>query len=180
MQYGTQRKRLGRDSLRDFDACYLCLAKARDPLVCSRGHLACKECIYENILAQKKELNRLNDLHVSQVNEKRALENQKESLAHLEKLRQFERSQGLADVGTTNGNASTLSTNTSQPEGSNNKSLPSFWIPSLTPQVDKEKESIDPPPKRDVVCTASEDPHPISYVIISVTPHPNYSHNVQD
>jgi nitric oxide synthase-interacting protein len=49
LNYGTQKLRLGRESLRDFDACILCLQKARNPVICPKGHLMCKECIYESV-----------------------------------------------------------------------------------------------------------------------------------
>ena len=32
LEYGTQRQRVGRDSLRRFDACHLCLQTAVDPM----------------------------------------------------------------------------------------------------------------------------------------------------
>jgi nitric oxide synthase-interacting protein len=47
---------MGSDSMKAFDACYLCLQTARDPLSCEEGHLSCKECVYENILSQKNEM----------------------------------------------------------------------------------------------------------------------------
>ncbi|RUS29189.1 hypothetical protein BC938DRAFT_480943 [Jimgerdemannia flammicorona] len=58
LEYGTKKQRLGRDSFRDFDACHLCLQRARDPVCCPQGHLSCRECALENILAQKKETQR--------------------------------------------------------------------------------------------------------------------------
>jgi len=58
LKYGTQKQRLGKDSMKHFDACSLCLQPAVDPLCCAQGHLYCKECIYENILSQKKEIKR--------------------------------------------------------------------------------------------------------------------------
>ncbi|KAL7311284.1 hypothetical protein PS15m_009065 [Mucor circinelloides] len=54
LDYGTKRQRLGRDSFRNYDACFLCLQTARDPVCCGQGHLACRECMYENILQQKQ------------------------------------------------------------------------------------------------------------------------------
>jgi nitric oxide synthase-interacting protein len=56
LDYGTQRVRLGRDSLRSFDACNICLQQAIEPVCCTKGHLYCKECIYNSILEQKKEI----------------------------------------------------------------------------------------------------------------------------
>ncbi|THU55426.1 hypothetical protein C4D60_Mb11t06410 [Musa balbisiana] len=54
--YGTQRKRHGRDSIRPFDPCCLCLKHLIHPLFCQKGHLLCKECILECLLTQKKDI----------------------------------------------------------------------------------------------------------------------------
>ncbi|RVW13834.1 E3 ubiquitin-protein ligase CSU1 [Vitis vinifera] len=54
--YGTQKERLGRDSIKPFDACCLCLKPFIDPLCCQKGHVFCKECILECLLAQKKDI----------------------------------------------------------------------------------------------------------------------------
>ncbi|KAF9508154.1 hypothetical protein BS47DRAFT_1377781 [Hydnum rufescens UP504] len=56
--YGTKKQRLGAESMRPFDACSLCLQRAREPTACSRGHIYCKECIYADLLAQRKEIKR--------------------------------------------------------------------------------------------------------------------------
>lgn len=50
------QQRLGRDSYRNYDACFLCLQTARDPVCCGQGHLACQECMYESILQQKQSI----------------------------------------------------------------------------------------------------------------------------
>lgn len=55
---GTQSGVFGRESMKDFDACSLCLLRARDPRICSDGHLYCRECIVSNLLAQKKDIKR--------------------------------------------------------------------------------------------------------------------------
>lgn len=54
LNWGTQKVRLGKDSIKDFDACCICLHQTVDPLLCSKGHLFCKGCIYESLLAQKQ------------------------------------------------------------------------------------------------------------------------------
>lgn len=41
-QGGTKRALLGREAMKDIDACSLCLQHARDPRVCSEGHLYCQ------------------------------------------------------------------------------------------------------------------------------------------
>ena len=35
--------------MRRFDACALCLQRARDPVSCQEGHLFCKECAYTDL-----------------------------------------------------------------------------------------------------------------------------------
>ena len=57
--YGKQRTRLTRDSFKNFDACNLCLMRARDPVSCPEGDLFCRECAVENLLAQRKEIKRM-------------------------------------------------------------------------------------------------------------------------
>ncbi|KAJ8088941.1 hypothetical protein PM082_014188 [Marasmius tenuissimus] len=37
--------------MRQFDACSLCLNKAREPVACNEGHLFCKECVYTDLYA---------------------------------------------------------------------------------------------------------------------------------
>jgi len=54
--YGTQKVRLGQDSQRRFEQCHLCLQKAKNPVICAKGHIFCKNCITENLLSQKKNL----------------------------------------------------------------------------------------------------------------------------
>ncbi|KAL0951228.1 hypothetical protein HGRIS_007949 [Hohenbuehelia grisea] len=66
LDYGTKRQRLGNESMRRFDACALCLNRAREPVACDHGHLFCKECVYTDLLTQKKDMKlqkkRLEDL----------------------------------------------------------------------------------------------------------------------
>ena len=52
--YGTAKTRIGQDSQRKFEQCHLCLQTAVDPVTCEEGHIFCRKCIMENLLAQKK------------------------------------------------------------------------------------------------------------------------------
>jgi len=61
LDYGTKKQRLGNESMRRFDACALCLNSAREPLACNEGHLFCKECVYTDLLTQKKDIKRQKD-----------------------------------------------------------------------------------------------------------------------
>jgi nitric oxide synthase-interacting protein len=59
--WGTQRTRLSRDSFLPFGSCRLCLQPARSPVVAcaSNGDLFCRECAINDLLAQRKEIKRL-------------------------------------------------------------------------------------------------------------------------
>ena len=51
---------MSRDSFLPFASCQLCLQIARDPVACaSKGEIFCRECIVSNLLAQRKEIKRL-------------------------------------------------------------------------------------------------------------------------
>ena len=52
--YGSMHARLGKDAMKAFDHCTLCLQPVVQPLCCNEGHIFCKECIYSNLLTQKK------------------------------------------------------------------------------------------------------------------------------
>ncbi|KAH7463907.1 hypothetical protein PRIC1_006394 [Phytophthora ramorum] len=54
--HGTLKRRFGRDAQLAFGVCCLCLASthSRSPLVSPAGFVYCKECIYANLLAQKR------------------------------------------------------------------------------------------------------------------------------
>ena len=53
LSYGTRSARCTKDSLRPFTHCHLCLEMARDPNSCPMGHVACRSCYLEDILAQR-------------------------------------------------------------------------------------------------------------------------------
>jgi len=58
--WGSQATRLSRDSFLPFASCRLCLQIARDPVACAaNGDIFCRECIVSNLLAQRKEIMRL-------------------------------------------------------------------------------------------------------------------------
>ncbi|EGC41765.1 RING finger domain-containing protein [Histoplasma capsulatum var. duboisii H88] len=59
--WGTQRTRLSRESFLPFSSCRLCLLPARSPVVAcaTNGDLFCRECAVNDLLAQRKEIKRL-------------------------------------------------------------------------------------------------------------------------
>ncbi|PWN92237.1 hypothetical protein FA10DRAFT_266033 [Acaromyces ingoldii] len=54
--WGSQRARLGAESMRHYDQCALCLHTVEQPVCCSKGHLFCKECILTNLVEQKRDI----------------------------------------------------------------------------------------------------------------------------
>ncbi|KAI9861647.1 MAG: hypothetical protein M1824_002077 [Vezdaea acicularis] len=58
--WGSRSTRLSRDSFLPFASCMLCLLPSRSPVACaSNGDIFCRECALANILAQRKEIKRL-------------------------------------------------------------------------------------------------------------------------
>ncbi|EIM87209.1 uncharacterized protein STEHIDRAFT_96232 [Stereum hirsutum FP-91666 SS1] len=163
LDYGTKRQRLGNESMRRFDACALCLNRARDPVACQDGHLFCKECIYTDLLSQKKDIKRQKDRLEALKKEAEAEKARAKEAARERVLADFERGQlGLG----ANVSGSVISTSSSEARGTKRKfsfdtslaeqkaleaeedalrqiereqalalksKLPDFWLPSLTP-----------------------------------------------
>ncbi|KAI0305106.1 hypothetical protein B0F90DRAFT_1701358 [Multifurca ochricompacta] len=180
LDYGTKGQRLGNESMRRFDACALCLQRARDPVACQEGHLFCKECAYTDLLTQKKDIKRQKERKA------RAKEAARERV-----LAEFERGQlGLATIAsvTTSGAEvpgrgtkrkfsfdSTAAEKVAQEAeeaalrqiereqaAALRSKLPDFWLPSLTPTY----TSSGPPSsladvKVQTTCRGGNPPHPI-------------------
>eukprot|EP00898_Chlorokybus_atmophyticus_P003671 jgi/Chlat1/4304/Chrsp29S04472 len=162
LRYGTQAERLGKDSIKAFDACCLCLHTASDPLACQSGHLFCKECIYECLLQQKKDIKRQQEAYSQQLLADEA-EAAARANAHREKeLELFERSNNSAapldyshtirenisneaEQRTTHGASSVKTT---QFEEEALRGMKAFWLPSMTPEANGRAE----PPSSDTIC----------------------------
>ncbi|XP_025051833.1 nitric oxide synthase-interacting protein [Alligator sinensis] len=154
--YGTQNVRLSRDAIKDFDCCCLSLQPCKDPVVTPDGYLYEKEVILEYILHQKKEIARQIKAYEKQKNEKRTELEELSRAAEESKVRgfldkemsiiskplnPFERKAGDAQPGTSSEDK--------------DKKLPSFWIPSLTPEA---KASVLRKPDKCVYCPMSGKP----------------------
>ncbi|CEL52071.1 Nitric oxide synthase-interacting protein homolog OS=Drosophila melanogaster GN=CG6179 PE=3 SV=1 [Rhizoctonia solani AG-1 IB] len=95
--YGTKKQRLGVDSMKRFDACTLCLQQAREPVACEEGHVYCTECIYADLLSQKKDIKRFKAKLEELQKEEDAEKIRAAQAARDRVLRDFERNQlGLA------------------------------------------------------------------------------------
>lgn len=83
--WGKAERRLGAASFKDFDHCSICLHAAVEPLACPKGHLFCKECIYESLMAQKEHQKRQMRLFEEQV---KAAEDEKRKTEAEEKAKE--------------------------------------------------------------------------------------------
>lgn len=186
LKYGTQKQRLGKDSMKHFDSCSLCLQPVTDPMCCLEGHIYCKECIYENILSQKKEIKKSKKQFEEQQQElkdKEELKKQqqkeeeiaafgKAELAILPETHHVFRPKGTEDENhpsTTSSSTDLVAyagpaakgnplmvANAADPDKGEKLKLNAFWVPSLTPSA---APKLLERPKLEVMCI--EGNHPI-------------------
>lgn len=150
LDYGTKKQRLGKDSLRSFYDCYLCLQRARDPMCCAKGHVSCRECVLESILAQTKEVDRQKKALAAQQDRLAKEDAERAELEQQRQVEQFARAQSLLSRESNSG-ASSKKRKLDDPEeketktlkvagavaGSGDKpALPSFWLVGLSFHVD--------------------------------------------
>lgn len=86
--------------MRPFDACSLCLQRARDPVACTKGHMFCKECVYTDLVTQMEDIKR-QKIRLEALKKEAEEERQKaREAARARVLLDFERGQlGLAAKG---------------------------------------------------------------------------------
>ncbi|KRT81329.1 hypothetical protein AMK59_5399, partial [Oryctes borbonicus] len=139
--YGTNSKRLGKDSVKDFDCCSLSLQPCRNPVITKDGYLFDKEVILQYIITKKneysrrlKEYEKLKKQDTEETLQKIAAENNK-------KLADFLKSENNIVTKPINGfkSGQTQSTSVSNMANGLDKKLPSFWVPSETPSAIKKK-----------------------------------------
>ncbi|KAL5697554.1 E3 ubiquitin-protein ligase csu1 [Ranunculus cassubicifolius] len=142
--YGTQRERLGKDSIKPFDACSLCLKPFIDPLCCQKGHVFCKECILECLLSQKKDIQRKLAAHSLQQTQEKNEEEEKQLLQKARELEAFDQqNHGAVPQYTDSKNHSRDKNNF---HGANSvkvtsyeeealRTMKAFWLPSATPEA---------------------------------------------
>lgn len=140
LAYGTQRQRLGRDSMRRPDACAVCLQTARDPVLCELGHLFCRECILQAIVAQRQKTARQLSAHHAEQAARRAHDAHEVRLAQKRRVAEFERAAGAG-----------ASAGEKRPAADSSRTQGAFWVPSKTPHA---AEPAPGPPRSETVCPA--------------------------
>ncbi|XP_071716918.1 E3 ubiquitin-protein ligase CSU1 [Rutidosis leptorrhynchoides] len=141
--YGTQKERLGKDSIKPFDTCSLCLKPFIDPLCCQKGHVFCKECIFECLLSQKKDIQRKQAAHTTQLKQEKDDETEKLTLQKARELDAFDQTNHGAlpqysdkniDMDR-NGFHGANSVKTTSYEEEALRTMKAFWLPSATPEA---------------------------------------------
>ncbi|XP_046389502.1 nitric oxide synthase-interacting protein homolog [Ischnura elegans] len=158
--YGTQSQRVGKDSVKDFDCCCLSLQPCRNPVITSEGYLFDKESILEYIITKKNEISRKLKEYEKQ---KKKKENELAEIAVAEKQSRVnsfcktERSivsSSPVKAFLSDGGEGT-SRSVSNMANGRDKQLPSFWIPSMTPEA---KDVPLKKPDKTVYCPMSGRP----------------------
>ncbi|GAB2298745.1 E3 ubiquitin-protein ligase csu1 [Dionaea muscipula] len=147
--YGTQKERLGRDSIKPFDACCLCLKPVISPLSCQKGHIFCKECILECLLSQKKDIQRKLAAHAAQQKQEKEEVEEKIQLQKARELDEFDQQNHGAlphyndknYIHDKNGFHGANSVKVTSYEEEALKTMKAFWLPSATPDAPVKVEA---------------------------------------
>uniref|UniRef100_A0A7N5JAH5 Nitric oxide synthase-interacting protein n=1 Tax=Ailuropoda melanoleuca TaxID=9646 RepID=A0A7N5JAH5_AILME len=164
--YGTQNIRLSRDAVKDFDCCCLSLQPCHDPVVTPDGYLYEREAILEYILYQKKEIARQMKAYEKQRGARREEQKELQRAAAQDQVRGFlEKEAAIVSrplnpftpkAASGNSPDDARPGSSAGPTGKDkDKALPSFWIPSLTPEAKATKLEK---PSRTVTCPMSGKP----------------------
>lgn len=155
--YGTQTVRLSKDAVKDFDCCCLSLQPCKDPVVTPDGYIFEKEAILEYILHQKNEIARQMKAYEKQKTQRKAEVQELQKAAKESKVKVFLEKETSIISKPLNpfmgGTQASTSNKLSREE--QDKQLPSFWIPSLTPEA---KAATLKKPDKTVYCPMSDKP----------------------
>jgi nitric oxide synthase-interacting protein len=144
--YGTVSQRLGGDSMRKYDACCLCLNTAISPVICTKGHLFCKECILSNIMSQKKDLS----------TQEQSIKAQNALVAQQEQQISTNKSVEEQNIFKSQSSIVTAVKEAAKPVAN----LDLFWT-----RVDAHQSKLQqlPIPKLQPMCNAGNEKHPVSF-----------------
>uniref|UniRef100_A0A7N6A3L0 Nitric oxide synthase-interacting protein n=1 Tax=Anabas testudineus TaxID=64144 RepID=A0A7N6A3L0_ANATE len=161
--YGTQSIRLGKDAIKDFDCCCLSLQPCQIPVVTyvslsnTLNHINILTLPVQNKAYEKqKQMQKSNSQLESKSEERERVERfkTKENSIVSKPINPFTTGQSKGnEKGSTDGSSTESSTAASAATSS--QSLPSFWIPSLTPE---SKPTLLKKPSKVVLCPMSGQP----------------------
>lgn len=153
--WGSLQTRLGKDAVKEFDCCSLTLQPCKEPVVTVDGHLYDKESILECILHQKQVIVKKMKTYNKQLEKEKKREQDEEESGEVKKVDSFLKMEkeistkrenpfsavDQAEAGsskvrrTDEERAKKEETIVNTGDEDKKKNLPSFWIPSLTPQA---------------------------------------------
>lgn len=127
LKSGTEKLRLGRDSMKPFDACCITLEAVINPVADLQGHLYSKSAIYDHVLEQSR-------LYKVQL---KAYNKEQENLKKLEEtIAQNNFSRSVAEFDERESKITSKETTNQKPQTKlSTSTLNSFWIPELAPQA---------------------------------------------
>jgi len=149
--YGALAARFGKDGVKSFDCCCLSLHPCKAPMVSRDGYLFDKEAIIEYILAKKNEIRKKTLEYERQCKKDQQELEELGAAEQRSKVEKFLKSESGASDKAGPSKESDLS----NMKGDLAKKLPSFWIPSLTP--DNKTTRLNKPSQK-VVCPMSGKP----------------------
>lgn len=138
--YGTQKERLNKDSIKDFDACSLTLQFCKNPVVTKDGVLFDKEAILQYIVQKKIDIVRKVKEYDRQLKSELKHQSQKiddEKRSKIDKFIQIEKGvlMNYDDLKKDQKSNSNSYSNQSSSSSSSSKAINNFWIPSNTPSA---------------------------------------------
>ncbi|XP_017773558.1 PREDICTED: nitric oxide synthase-interacting protein homolog [Nicrophorus vespilloides] len=150
--YGTNSKRLGKDSVKDFDSCSLSLQPCRNPVITKDGYLFDKEVILQYIITKKNEHSR--KLKEYEKLKKREEEELQQTVTNEtnKKINNFVNSENNIVSKPIDGFKNDVAgpSSISNMAHGKDKHLPSFWVPGQIKIAEKSKlqkpENIIPCP----------------------------------
>ncbi|KAH7372893.1 hypothetical protein KP509_17G027400 [Ceratopteris richardii] len=160
--YGTQKQRLGKDSIKPFYACCICLKPFIDPLSCPKGHVYCKECIFHCLLSQKKDIKRKLASFAAQQKQDQEETMEKQAALRDQELEVFERQNNGAitlytgkhtEDDKSNGFHGANSVKVTSYEEEAMRTMKAFWLPSATPEAPERIEM----PSTDTICPEGKE-----------------------
>jgi len=98
-KWGTCSAREGADARGSFDSCSICLSRASSPLICPKGNVYCKACIYEFMMTQKQKQKVQMEAYEKQQTEEKVSGEDVEAKKALEEVEQFERTAEATGTG---------------------------------------------------------------------------------
>jgi len=155
--YGTNVKRLGKDSVKDFDACSLSLQPCRNPVITKDGYLFDKEVILQYIISKKNEYSKKLKEYERMKNKEEEQQKMNDVALNDKKVSSFIKSENNIVSQPVDGfkNKEEESTSISNMANGRDKQLPSFWVPGQSKHNENTKLEK---PESTIYCPVSGKP----------------------